>query len=211
MERRLGRYGVAMAGPGSALLASLLVAGIALWLGGHDPLRAGLALAVGALGTADAFFSVTLVRAVPFLLTGLAVALAFRAGVWNIGAEGQLYAGALAGTWVGLVFTGLPGPLHVALVLFASALGGALWAAGPALLRVRLGVGEVITTLLLNFVAVYLVSWAVRGPVQERRGVFPQSDAIAAGARLPVFWDGTRLHWGFALAVLLSVLLWWGL
>ena len=211
MERRLGRYGVAMAGPGSALLASLLVAGIALWLGGHDPLRAGLALAVGALGTADALFSVTLVRAVPFLLTGLAVALAFRAGVWNIGAEGQLYAGALAGTWVGLVFTGLPGPLHVALVLFASALGGALWAAGPALLRVRLGVGEVITTLLLNFVAVYLVSWAVRGPLQERRGVFPQSDAIAAGARLPVFWDGTRLHWGFALAVLLSVLLWWGL
>ena len=147
----------------------------------------------------------------PFILTGLAVALAFRPGVWNIGAEGQLYAGALAGTWVGLGVTGVPGPLHVALLLIASALGGALWAAGPALLRVRLGVGEVITTLLLNFVAVYLVSWAVRGPLQEKRGVFPQSDTIAAGARLPTFWDGTRLHWGFALAVLLALLLWWAL
>ena len=207
--RRLKSYGAAIAGPGSALLVSLLVAGVALWLGGHDPFRAGVALTEGAFGTSDAFLSVTLVRAVPFILTGLAVALAFRAGVWNIGAEGQLYAGALAGTWVGLVLPGLPAPMHVALLLFASALGGAVWAAGPALLRVRLGVGEVITTLLLNFVAVYLVSWAVRGPLQERRSVFPQSDPIADGARLPAFWEGTRLHWGFALAVLLALLLWW--
>jgi simple sugar transport system permease protein len=94
-------------------------------------------------------------------------------------------------------------------VLGAAALGGALWAALPALLRVRRGVGEVITTLVLNFVALNLVSWVVRGPLQEPRRVFPQSAPIAEAARLAPLWEGTRLHWGFPIAVALAVLLWW--
>jgi simple sugar transport system permease protein len=194
---------------GGALVLTLLVAAGALALGGYPPVPAGTALVRGAVGSGDALLSVTLVRAVPLILTGLAVALAFRGGVWNIGAEGQLYAGALVGTAAGLAAPGPPAPWHAPLVLGAAALGGALWAALPALLRVRRGVGEVITTLVLNFVALNLVSWVVRGPLQEPRRVFPQSAPIAEAARLAPLWEGTRLHWGFPIAVALAVLLWW--
>lgn len=192
-----------------ALGLTLLAAGVVLALGGYSPLRAGTALVSGALGSPDAFLSVTLVRAVPLVLTGLAVSLAFRAGVWNIGAEGQLYAGALLGAAVGLVSPGLPAPLHLPVLLLAAGLGGALWAAVPALLKTKLGVGEVVTTLVLNFVALNLTSWAVRGPLQENRGIFPQSDQVAEAARLAPLWEGTRLHWGFPVAVAVAVLLWW--
>ena len=203
--RWVGPIGLAAGALGLALVA----VGVALSLGGYPPLRAGAALVAGAVGSLDAFLSVTLVRAIPLVLTGLAVALAFRAGVWNIGAEGQLYAGALLGTAVGLASRALPASLHLPLLLLAAGLGGALWAAVPALLKTRLGVGEVVTTLVLNFVAVNLTSWAVRGPLQESRGVFPQSDRVAEAARLAPLWDGTRLHWGFLIAVLAAVLLWW--
>jgi ABC-type uncharacterized transport system permease subunit len=192
-----------------ALVLTLVLAAGALALGGYPPLPAGAALVGGALGSTDAILSVTLVRAVPLILTGLAVALAFRGGVWNIGAEGQLYAGALLATVVGLATPGLPALLHVPLVLAAAAAGGALWAAVPALLRTRRGVGEVITTLMLNFVALNVVSWAVRGPLQEPRGVFPQSGTIVEAAQLAPLWGGTRLHWGFPIAAALAVLLWW--
>ena len=187
--RALGATGLA----GAAVALTLLLAAAGLALGGHSPVAADAALARGAFGTPDAVLSVTLVRAVPLVLTGLAVALAFRAGVWNIGAEGQLYAGALLGTAVGLASAGLPGWIHLPLSLGAAA----LWAALPALLRTRLGVGEVITTLVLNFVALHLMSWAVRGPLQEARRVFPQSAPVAETARLEPLWEGTRLHWGF--------------
>jgi simple sugar transport system permease protein len=178
-----------------------------LWLGGYDSLAAGRAMLSGSLGGWDVFVSITLVRAVPLILTGLAVALAFRAGVWNIGAEGQLYAGAIAAVWVGLGGGGLPAPLLVPCVLVAGAVGGAAWALVPTLMRIRLGVGEVITTILMNFVAIHLAAWAVRGPLQEARGVFPQTDPIAEGARLPLL-PGSRLHAGFLVAVGAALLLW---
>ncbi len=158
----------------------------------------------GAFGSGSALFSITLVRSVPLILTGLAVALAFRAGVWNIGAEGQLYAGAIAGVWVGLSFGALPAILLVPLVLVAAGLAGALWAAIPAFMKLRLGVGEVITTILMNFVGIYLAAYAVHGPLQEARGVFPQTGEIAEAARLPRLIPGTRLHVGFALALVLA-------
>jgi simple sugar transport system permease protein len=194
----------------AALALTLAMAAVGLRVGGYDPGLAGRALVEGALGSSGAILSVTLVRTVPLLFTGLAVALAFRAGVWNIGAEGQLYAGAVAASWVGLAAAGttLPAWLLVPSVLAAAAAGGMVWAAVPALLKVRQGVGEVITTLLMNFVALHLVGWLVRGPLQESRGVFPQTDPIAAAARLPRLVPGTRLHVGFALAVALAVALW---
>jgi general nucleoside transport system permease protein len=193
-----------------ALIVTLAVAAVGLWAGGYDPLLAGRALVTGALGSWQAVFSITLVRATPLLLTGLAVALAFRAGVWNIGAEGQLYAGAVAAAWVGLMPTaaGLPAWILVPAVLAAAAAGGATWAAVPALMKVRLGVGEVITTLLMNFVALHLTGWLVRGPLQEGRAVFPQSDPIALAARLPRLVPGTRLHLALGLALFLAFGLW---
>ena len=192
----------------SALLAAALVAATLLLVGGYDPVAAGRALVVGVLGSRAAFFSITLVRSVPLILTGLAVALAFRAGVWNIGAEGQLYAGAVAAVWVGLSWGAAPGWLLVPAVLGASALAGAAWALVPTVMKVKLGVGEVITTILMNFVAIYFAAWVVHGPLQEARGVFPQTDAISEAARLPMFVAGTRLHIGFALAIVVAVALW---
>ena len=191
----------------AAVALTLALAAALLALGGHDPGVALAALVAGSTGSTDAFLSITLVRATPLLLTGLAVALAFRTGLWNIGAEGQLYAGAVAGAAVGLAGAGLPAPVLAPLVLGASVAAGAAWAWIPAVMKLRLGVGEVITTLLLHFVAIDLAAWLVHGPMQESRGVFPQSDPIVGAARLPTL-GGTRLHAGFLLALLLAGLLW---
>src|SRR5215218_819957 len=129
---------------------SLLATG--LYLAGYDPGIALAALFSGAFGSWHAFTSATLVRAVPLILIGLGLALAFRGGAFNIGGEGQFYAGAIAATWIGLSVGGLPRPLALAAVLSGAVLAGALWVAIPVLLRVRYGVLEVISTLLLNFV-----------------------------------------------------------
>jgi len=201
---RLAPLGVAAA----ALLLTAALAALSLLLGGYDPAAALGALVVGAVGSPDVFLSITLVRSVPLVLTGLAVAVAFRAGVWNIGAEGQLYAGAIAAAWVGLAGEGLPALVLVPAVLGASLLAGGFWALVPTLMKLRLGVGEVITTILMNFVGLYLAAWVVHGPLQEARGVFPQTDPIAEAARLPVLVPGSRLHLGFALALGLAVGLW---
>ncbi len=192
----------------AALVITLALAALALAIGGYPPLEAFGALIGGALGSRGAVLSITLVRTVPLLLTGLAVALAFRAGVWNIGAEGQLYAGAVAAVWVGLQVGEWPAAMAVAAPLMAALAAGAAWAAIPAWMKLRLGVGEVITTLLLNFVAIDLAAWLVHGPLQEPRGVFPQTASIADAARLPIVWPGSRLHAGFAVALGLAVVLW---
>lgn len=193
------------------VVATLAVGSALLLLGGFNPVQAFGALVSGAFGSPDRFLSITLVRAVPLTLTGLAVALAFRAGVWNIGAEGQFYAGAAAATWVGLQPFTLPVVPGVLVAMGAAGVAGAGWALLPALMRSRLGVGEVITTILMNFVAINLVGWLVNGPLQETRSVFPQSDTVAAWARLPALFPGTRLHWGFVLALVLTfgMALWW--
>ena len=177
---------------------------VLLLLGGYSPVDAAAAMLSGAFGSWNTFVSITLVRSVPLILTGLAVALAFRAGVWNIGAEGQLYAGATAAVFVGLRFSGLPTLILLPFILGAAATAGALWALLPTFMRLRLGVGEVITTILMNFVAIYLAAYMVHGPLQESRGVFPQTDRIAEAARLPALLPGSRLHVGFALALLLA-------
>ena len=202
---RAGSFGVALA----ALLLTALAGALLLLLGGYAPWDAARAMLGGAFGSRDAFLSVTLVRSVPLVLTGLAVALAFRAGVWNIGAEGQLYAGAIVGVWVGLHGGALPAWILVPAVLLAAAAAGAAWALVPAVMRLRLGVGEVITTILMNFVGIHLAAYMVHGPLQEPRGVFPQTEQVVAAARLPALVPGTRLHLGFALAATLSVLLAW--
>ena len=195
----------------AAALTALGVGFAALALGlaaaGYD---AGLALGAlwrGAFGSWDVLVSATLVRAIPLSVIGLGVALAFRAGALNIGGEGQFYAGAIAATWVGLHVAGWPAPLAVGGVWLGAALAGLLWIALPVLLKLRFGVLEVISTLLLNFVAEAMVSYAVTGPLQEARGVYPQSDAIASAARLPVL-PGSRLHLGIVAAVALAILLW---
>lgn len=196
----------------TALIATLAVAAGSLALGGFDPWAALGALVQGSMGSPAVFISITLVRAVPLVLTGLAVAVAFRAGIWNIGAEGQLYAGAVAGTALALAFPDVaPSWVVIPAVMAAGAAAGAVWVVVPAWLKLRRGVSEVITTILMNFVAINLAGWLVHGPMQEPRGVFPQSEAIPEAARLPLMVPGSRLHMGFAIAVVLAVALWWSL
>ena len=187
-----------------ALVLTAAAGAILLALGGHHPGEAAAAMVRGAFGSRATFLSITLVRSIPLILAGLAVALAFRAGVWNIGAEGQLYAGAAAAAWIGLTGAALPALVLVPAVLLGSLAAGAIWAIVPAFMRVRLGVGEVITTILMNFVGIHLAAWLVHGPLQESRGVFPQTDPIAEAARLPRLVPGSRLHLGFALALVVA-------
>ena len=192
-----------------ALVATVAVAAGTLALGGFDPGEALGALVQGSMGSPSVFLPITLVRAVPLILTGLAVAIAFRAGIWNIGAEGQLYAGAVAGTALGLALPeAATAWVVIPAVMMAGAVAGAAWVVVPAWLKLRSGVSEVITTILMNFVAIHLAGWLVHGPMQEPRGVFPQSEAVSEAARLPLLVGGTRLHLGFALAIVMAVALW---
>ena len=181
-----------------------------LSVAGYDVRRALDALIFGALGSWDAVTSSTFVRATPLILTGLAVAVAFKAGVFNIGAEGQFLVGAAMATALALAFRSWSSPLLLApLVLLGGAAAGAFWAWIAAELRARFRVLEVISTIILNSVAGYLVSYLVRGPLQEPTHIYPQTESIVAAARLPRLFAGTRLHLGFLLACMACILSWW--
>ena len=190
------------------MLLGLAALAVGLQLAGYDAAAALAALWRGAFGSWYAISSATLVRSVPLIVIGLGIAVAFRGGALNIGAEGQFYAGAIAATWVGLHVAALPAAVAIPAVWCAALLAGALWVAVPVGLRMRYGVLEVISTLLLNFVAEALVSYVVQGPLQERQGIYPQSDPIALSARLPLV-PGTRLHAGLFLALGCAGVLWY--
>ena len=180
-----------------------------LELGGYNSLHALRALWNGALGSSYAITSATLVRSVPLILTGLAVALAFRAGVLNIGAEGQLLAGAAASALVGLQGGSTLGVLTLPVALITGTAAGAVWAGVAAWLRGRFHVLEVISTIMLNFVALHAIGYLVRGPLQEPLRIYPQSSSLPEVAHLPKLIAGTRLHWGITAAICAGVLLWW--
>jgi ABC-type uncharacterized transport system permease subunit len=150
-----------------------------------------------------------LVRATPLMLAGLAVALAFKAGVFNIGAEGQLLAGAAAAAAVSFLWSDTLGSFVLVVSLLAGSCAGALWAAVAAELRRRFHVLEIISTIMLNFIAIHLVSYLVRGPLQEPTRIFPQTPALEPFAQLPVIIPGTRLHFGFPVAIFLAAALAW--
>jgi simple sugar transport system permease protein len=167
------------------------------------------ALASGAFGSWYALGSGTLVRATPLILTGLAVAIAFRAGVFNIGAEGQFLVGAAAGAAIALAAHSLPRVVALPAILLAGTVAGSAWASIAAVLRARFHVLEVISTIMLNFIAANLVSYLVRGPLQEPTHVYPQTTTFALAAQLPRFGTTTRLHIGFVIAVAACVAGWW--
>ena len=195
----------------AAVFLSVIVLGMVALLAatGFDVSRAAVALASGSFGSWYAIGSGTLVRATPLLLTGLAVAIAFRAGVLNIGAEGQFLVGAAAATALALSVASVPRVIAVPCVLIIGAIAGASWAGIAAILRSRFQVLEVISTILLNFIAASLLSYLVRGPMQEPTHVYPQTLTIPKAAQLPRFGVMTRLHVGFAIAAIACVVSWW--
>lgn len=196
---------------GGALAATTFIAIVAIVLGWTLSMAPGALQAFwdASLGSPDAFLSGALVRAVPLAIVGVGLAIAFRAGVFNIGGEGQLLLGAVAATAVALTWPNHAGWLGVVVALLAASAAGAAWAGIAALLRRRFGVLEVISTIMLNFVAQNLVSYLVRGPMQEHTRVYPQTEAISDALRLPRLVADTRLHAGVIVALLVAVVAWW--
>jgi general nucleoside transport system permease protein len=154
--------------------------------------------------------SETIISATPLILTGLSVALAFRVGLFNIGAEGQLYLGALFAVIVGFSLVGVPWFIHLPLALGAGIVGGALWGFVPGILKARTGAHEVIVTIMLNYVAYSLIGWALRTDLVQREG---RSDSISKvvepTAVLAPLVQGLRAHWGIAIALAAAVAVWW--
>lgn len=193
---------------------------IIIWASGYDPGAAFMALFQGSFGTPKAIGD-TLLKSTPLVLTGLAVAYGFRAGLFNIGAEGQLFMGGLAATALGLALAGMPWWVVVPLMLLAAMLAGAGWAFVPAVLKARIGAHEVITTMMFTYIARYIVSWLVNGPMKAE-GQIPQTNALDASAQLPriasLFSDGAkeaipflnlgRGHMGIFVALAAAVVIW---
>jgi general nucleoside transport system permease protein len=195
--------------PAVALVLSLLVLAALLALSGYPVGTSLAALSRGAFGSWSVIASGTMVRATPLLFTGLAVALAFRAGILNIGAEGQFLAGAAATTAVAVSLPPSLGLAGTALALAAGITAGGCWAAIAAGLRIGFGVLEVISTIMLNVIMLHLTGLLVRGPLQEPTGTFPQSALIDTALRLPRIVSGTRLHLGVAIAIATALGLAW--
>ncbi|MCX8071017.1 MAG: ABC transporter permease [Candidatus Binatia bacterium] len=188
----------------TAVVLALAVSAAVVWLTGSSPALAFAALLDGAFGSRDSLAELA-VKACPLLITGLAVALSFRAGIWNIGAEGQLLIGALALAATPLVVGAwLPKAAALALGLAAAAAGGAAWAGCAAVLKLKRGVNEVIATIMLNFIAAALVSYLVQGPLMEQGGTYPQTDPLPAAYQLPRLAP-YRLHLGLLLALLAAI------
>jgi simple sugar transport system permease protein len=199
LARRLASTaGRTIAAPVVSILVSLGLVGLLLLYIKASPLTAFLALAQGGLGNLYSI-GITVVRGVPLIFAGLSVAIAFRAGLFNIGAEGQLQMGALAGTLVALQ----TGSLWLALLLGTAA--GAATGALVGVLKAARGVNEIITTIMLNFIAIEVVNHIVSGPFMERDAPHPATPAVALTARLLPIVPGTRIHAGAVLAVLAAM------
>jgi simple sugar transport system permease protein len=196
------------------VLVALFIGAIFVLISGHNPLRAYVALLLGAFGS-PYDISETLVIAVPLTLAGLSVAVAFRTGLFNIGAQGQLLVGALAAGWTGSQFPDLPGILLLPLTLISGVLGGAGYGAIAGWLKATRGVNEVITTIMQNYIVVFVMHWLLQdGPMTAPNAAgTPASSPIGAGAILPVIIPNelvplSRLHAGIVLAALAVVLFW---
>lgn len=217
--RFLRQLGQALLLPGLALLTALLIGAVIMLLFGDNPLEAYQGLFSGALGNARGWAS-TVRRMTPLILTGLSVATAFKAGLFNIGASGQFLMGTVAAVAVGINFEGLPGVIHLPLALLAGILGGVLWGAIPGLLKVYTGAHEVIVTIMLNYIASNFAGWTVYaggsqgqtpGPLWDpTAGAVSETPDVLLSARIPYLIDPPyRVHWGFILAILVALLIWW--
>jgi general nucleoside transport system permease protein len=192
----------AVLGPLIGAAVGLVAGALIIAASGADPLAAYAALARGALGGPRPLTE-TALKATPIVIMGLGLVVAFRCRIWNIGGEGQYFAGALAGTVVGLLGqASLPAWLLIPMMLLAGIAGGALWAALAAWLKLAFGVNEIIATIMLNFVALYTVSYLARGPLRDPLGYLPQSARLEGFARLPTL-PGSRIHLGVLIALLL--------
>lgn len=217
--RGLRLLGRALLIPVLALVTALLLGALIMFLFGDNPWQAYQGLFNGAFGSARGW-AATLRKLSPLLLTGLSVAVAFKAGLFNIGASGQFLMGTVASVAVGINFEGLPVYIHLPLAILAGILGGMLWGAIPGILKVYTGAHEVIVTIMLNYVASNFAGWLVYaggtqgqtpGPLWDPTArAVPETPDVLASAQIPyIFGPPYRVHWGIVLAVLVAFLMWW--
>jgi simple sugar transport system permease protein len=200
--------GVTLLFPIAAIAATLVITSLLVLAAGASPFSVFYLVARGAAGTQFAALE-TLTRATPLIFTGLAVAVAFRAKLWNIGAEAQLYIGGVVTIVLGTGALPLPSILLIPLIMLAAMAAGALLLLGPAVLKTRFGVDEVVTTLLLNFIVLLFVSMLLEGPLKDPMGLgWPQSQRVVAEAQLPRIIQGKRLHYGFVIALCAAAIVW---
>ena len=205
----LGGIGPALVSSVGAIAVALLVGAVVIVLSGDDPVVAYRALFRGAFGGVRPL-SETLVAATPLVFGGLAFSLAYRAGMFNIGVEGQLVLGGLAAGWIGAQAFGLPRLLHLPLALAAALVVGGLWGALPGVLKARSGAHEVITTIMLNYLAARISAYAVgsNGPLKGSASL-PATDPAQPSATLPRLVGDERVHAGILLALVAAGLLWY--
>lgn len=191
-----------------AVVVTLALTAIPIRLAGANPPAAFQRYLFSPLSSTAGIYEV-LLTATPLLFTGIAVAIAFRAGYWNIGAEGQFLMGAVATTALALGLPDLPAALALPLGFAAGGVGGLLWATLPAWLKRRGHIDEVVTTLLLNPVALLVVQGLLNGPWRNTASGFTDSDRFGHGYDLPPLLPDTRVHWGFGVAILIIAATWW--
>jgi len=193
--------------PVTAVLLAALIGAIILAASGANPIEAYAALFKGSFGDMRAFGR-TLEKATPLVFSGLAVAFAFKAGLFNIGAQGQLLLGAIVAAYVGFNIEGLPAIIHAPLALLAGAAAGALFGALPGALKTYTGAHEVITTIMLNFVAINITDYLANGPWKDASpgNIVARTPKIFASAEIPIFGS---IPMGFVLAIVVAVLTWW--
>jgi len=188
-----------------ALVVSLIIASGIIIFAGETPSNVFMAIAKGAFGSQRAVID-TLIKSTPIMLTGLATIVPFRAKVWNIGQEGQLYAGAMGVTFIILTFPELPTVIYIPLLLLVGCITGALWAFIPGILKARYRVNEIIVTVMLNYVIAYICTFLLNGPWQEPGSYYYNTIKFPGSSDLPLLF-GTRLHSGFLIAILLSIVI----
>ena len=205
----------AMLIPSLAIFTAVVLGGIIIALVKGNPFLAYYGLIQGSFGSAKAL-SETAVWATPYIFAGLAVALAFKGGLFNIGAEGQLAVGAVFAALIGYALPewlgrDIPTIIHLPLAILVGMLMGALWAAIVGFLKAYTGGHEVINTIMMNYIALNTISFLLNGPMKDPNpnNVTARTPLIAESARIPVIFNGLRIHWGFVLALLVAFLVWW--
>ena len=194
----------AAAVPVLSVILALIIGGIIIWISGSNPIEAYVALFKGALGSPEAIQR-TLEKATPLIFGGLAVAFAFKAGLFNIGGQGQLLMGAIVAAYIGFAFDGLPFIIHMPLALLGGSLAGAAYASIAGFLKAYTGAHEVITTIMLNYIAINITDYLSNGPWKDE-GIIARTPKILETAAIPT-WG--FLPAGFLMAVLMAILTWY--
>lgn len=205
--RRPPRPVAALAGIGGVAMVAIAIAAAFVAAAGVDPWHAFAVMTGHALGSVDGLLEV-LVRAVPFTITGLGIVVAFRVNAFNIGADGQIIAGAIGAVWLATAFPDLAGWLLAPLFLIAGFVAGGLFGGFAGWLRARYNASEIITTIMLNYIAIQVLGHLVRGPLQETMRIMPQSERIPDGIVFDILIEGSRVHTGLIVAVVLTALFW---